>query len=234
MNRYYYDWSGGFNPSAIAAGSTFWWGSADVGITESGGLVTGITDRSGNGRHGSNTGGTVRPSLVTDAGFPALRFNGIQWLRAATPNCATQYTLAAVIKVDDGAVVNNFAFGVGSVGNSRGAVLGPSAGTTTLRGARHNGQGTREDGTYSLVQYERTIITFTNVGVPKLFVNGVNQNIVTNLGYAAPTTADFVWLGELFGIGSRKFYFREAFWFDRDIGLSNVAILDTYLARWAA
>lgn len=225
-----------FVPSALAGGRTWAWYAVDKSVIgNTGGLIDSISDLSGNGLNLTGVT-TTRMTLTTDAGFSVIRANGASHNAKVTcpSGLSASFTMAMVAKFDNNTITSNFAFGAGNVTNARGAIIGPSAGTITNRGVRFNGVATREDGAFSTALYERWVVTYTAAGVPVLYINGVNQNLATALSNVAPTNADEISIGNLYALGSRKFYMREAIYYDRDVGAAGAAQLDTYLSRWAA
>ena len=68
------------NPTVLTNGLTAWF-KADLGVTQSGGVVTGWTDQTGNNSTTQTTQANQPTYIANDInGKPAVHFNGSQWL----------------------------------------------------------------------------------------------------------------------------------------------------------
>jgi hypothetical protein len=76
-----------------------WLDAADTGtVTIDGGAVSQWGDKSGNGHHLSQSTPGMRPTLVSDDGYPAIQFTGNGWLKNATYAPASAFTVFFALK----------------------------------------------------------------------------------------------------------------------------------------
>ena len=220
-----------FSPlSMMTSGVQAAWYRLDRGVTGSPN-ITALADQSVQGR---NLAVNVNsPTLVTDGGKPALRFDGTsaQELRTAAPTtCASAYFLAMVAKIDTSALANNGIFGVY---RARGCAIGSNSAAWLLR---HANAVNITAGSVDTANYKRIIATGGSASpfAPKLWINGVLQTLSPSgpQTYLNATSAgDFISLGH--DVVNCKGYVREAFWVDRLGTDTEAAQADAYLAsQW--
>lgn len=204
------------------------WYRADRGVTGSP-SITAVTDLSGQGWNLSVN--VNSPQLVTDGGLPAIRMTGAsaQEVRTTAPaTCASAYTIAACIKIDTSAILNNYLFGVF---RARGVAIGS---TNANYVDRHAGVINITVSAVDTANYKTIIATTTSSGAtPKIWVNGVlqtNSPAGSQVYNNATSVGDFISIG--YDAASTQGYFREGIWLDRACTDGEAAKLHSYLSAW--
>lgn len=163
-----------------------WW-SADSGVTTSGGLITQILDRSGNGFTITSDSGE-RPALITNElnSLPVMRFSGLDNILRSASNIgitgSSQRTMIVVTKSTFSTTQFVCGFGTSGTGQSFAGTLNPGAETsiafTGVRRGVTNGLNTWHILSFIFPNGS----TSSNDGI--IFRNGVSLSLTNTSGTA--------------------------------------------------
>ena len=215
--------------------TTHWWAdmSDAMAYTESGGVISVIGDKSGNGNSLTNADAALHPALISDGdSYPAALFAG-DWLANTSLSgigSTTDLLLFLVIKATDGTNSNPAVF------STAGGVRSRNLGTRNVdfSYAFHNGITTLVTGYSNLVRHVICLRvgqnTSTRLG---RFYNGVDILPAPGDPGLTPAAETLYLASYLGGVGLWPGSFYEGILIQDDSSLETIELVNNYLmTKW--